>query len=45
MLLGLFITGTSTLIAESIITGCGLGVGLYCASKSGKNTYMPKNAK
>ena len=45
MLLGLFLAGTSSLIAESIITGCGLGVGLYCASKSGKNTSMPKKAK
>ena len=35
----------SSTVVESIITGCGLGVGIYCASRSGKNTYMPKKAK
>lgn len=45
MLFGLFLAGTSSLIAESIVAGAGLGVGIYCASKSGKNTSMPKKAK
>lgn len=45
MFLGLFLAASSSLIAESVITGCGLGVGLYCASKSGKITSMPKKAK
>lgn len=45
MLFTLFATATASAITESIITGCGLGVGLYCASRTGKNTYMPRKAK
>lgn len=45
MILGLLTATTTSIITESIITGCGLGVGIYCASRTGKNTYMPKKAK
>ncbi|WP_455716509.1 hypothetical protein [Anaerosporobacter sp.] len=44
MLFGICVVASSTIV-ENIITGCGLGVGIYCASRSGKNTYMPKKAK
>lgn len=44
MLFSICVVASSTAV-ESIITGCGLGVGIYCASRSGKNTYMPKKAK
>lgn len=44
MLFSICVAASSTVV-ESIITGCGLGVGIYCASRSGKNTYMPKKAK
>lgn len=45
MLFSICVVAGSTVVVESIITGCGLGVGIYCASRSGKNTYMPKKAK
>ncbi len=41
----LAITATSSAISESIITGIGLGAGLYCASRTKKTTSMPKKAK
>lgn len=45
MFISLFTAVASSIVVESIITGCGLGVGLYCASRTSKNTYMPKKAK
>jgi len=43
-LLGIAISGSAA-IAESVITGIGLGAGLYCASRTNKTTAMPKSAK
>lgn len=43
-LLGLAITGSAA-ITESIITGIGLGAGLYCASRTKQTTAMPKSSK
>lgn len=45
MILSLVAIATSSVIADSIVTGCGLGVGIYCASRTTKNTYMPKKCK
>lgn len=36
---------TGATIAETIITGIGLGAGLYCASRTKKTNYMPKKAR
>jgi hypothetical protein len=43
-LIGIAISG-STVITESVITGIGLGAGLYCASRTKQTTAMPKGAK
>lgn len=43
-LLGIVLSG-STAIAESVITGIGLGAGLYCASRTKQTTAMPKILK
>ncbi len=43
-LIGLALTGSAA-IAESVITGIGLGAGLYCASRTTQTTSMPKCAK
>lgn len=45
MILSLMAFVTSSVQAESIVAGCGLGVGVYCASRTNKNTYMPKKCK
>lgn len=39
------IVSSSAAVAESIITGIGLGTGLYCASRTQKTTAMPKKAR
>ena len=38
-------TVISTIVTDSIITGIGLGAGLYCASRTKKTSYMPKSTK
>jgi hypothetical protein len=43
-LLGVAVSG-SAVIAESVITGIGLGAGLYCASRTKQTTAMPKSSK
>jgi hypothetical protein len=43
-IIGLVVTGSAA-IAESVITGIGLGAGLYCASRTQQTTAMPKSSK
>ncbi len=43
-LLGIVLSGSAA-IAESVITGIGLGAGLYCASRTNQTTAMPKSSK
>ena len=43
-LLGLALSGSAA-VAESVITGIGLGAGLYCASRTKQTTAMPKCSK
>lgn len=47
MLIPLFaaMVATGATITETIITGIGLGAGLYCASRTKKTSYMPKKAR
>lgn len=47
MIITFFITmvATGATITETIITGIGLGAGLYCASRTKKTSYMPKKAR
>lgn len=43
-LLGIALSGSAA-IAESVITGIGLGAGLYCASRTKQTSSMPKKTK
>ena len=46
MLLALFASGlVSSVVAKSIVTGIGLGAGLYCASRTQKTSSMPKKSQ
>jgi len=46
MLFALLATAVaSTTIVEAIVTGVGLGAGLYCASRTQKTSSMPKAAR
>ena len=47
MIVALLMTmvATGATITETIITGIGLGAGLYCTSRTKKTSYMPKKAR